>query len=95
MYLVDSEENATTQLQINVTQATRGITVDGLRENSCYHYQVEASNQFGSSRPSTPVEIGNLITILTLSFPYGLGVAYPQGTPTFTNLKLASYVFQI
>jgi hypothetical protein len=49
-------ENATTL--INITEAARNVTVDGLRENSRYHYQILASNQFGSSSPSTPVEIG-------------------------------------
>jgi hypothetical protein len=52
-YLV---ENATTL--INITEAARNVTVDGLRENSRYHYQVLVSNQFGSSSPSTAVEVG-------------------------------------
>jgi hypothetical protein len=54
-YLV---ENATTL--INITEAARDVTIDGLRENSRYHYQILASNQFGYSPPATPVEIGKL-----------------------------------
>jgi hypothetical protein len=49
-------ENATTL--INITEAARDVTVYGLRENSRYHYRVLASNQFGSSSPSTAVEVG-------------------------------------
>jgi hypothetical protein len=63
---VDSEENRTIH-KVNVTdpQVSTNITVSALRENSQYHYQILASNQFGSSLPSTPVEIGK-VTELTM-----------------------------
>jgi hypothetical protein len=58
---VGSEENRTTQVNVTDTdsEASTQVTVDGLRRNSQYHYQILASNQFGSSS-STPVEIGEI-----------------------------------
>ena len=56
----ESEGNRATQ----TSQATGdivNITISGLIENTCYRYQVLATNQFGDSDPSTPVEIGKCI----------------------------------
>jgi hypothetical protein len=58
--LVGSVEKRTIQVNITDPEVSTNITVDGLRENSRYRYQILASNQFGSSSPSTAVEIGEI-----------------------------------
>ena len=56
LVVVDSEGSRVAQ----TSQATGGvvdIVIRGLVENTRYWYHVIATNQFGSSSPSTPVEI--------------------------------------
>ena len=52
----DSEGGITTQ----TSQATGdivNIVISGLREGTCYNYQVLATNQFGNSNPSISVVV--------------------------------------
>ena len=56
LVVVDSEGTGTTQ----TSQATGGIvniTIPGLIEDTRYSYHVIATNQFGESNSSSPVEI--------------------------------------
>ena len=56
----DSEGNRATQTS-QATGDVANISISGLIENTCYSYQVLATNQFGGSNPSTPMEIGKYI----------------------------------
>ena len=60
LVVVDSEGNRATQTS-QATGDVANILISGLIENTCYRYQVLATNQFGDSDPSTPVEIGKCI----------------------------------
>lgn len=57
LVVVDSGGITTTQTS-QATEDTVNIAISGLRENSHYSYYVLATNQFGDSNPSTPVNIG-------------------------------------
>ena len=57
LVVVDSEGNRTTQTS-QATGDVVNIAISGLRENLRYSYHVIATNQFGDSNRSTPVEIG-------------------------------------
>ena len=57
LVVVDSEGNRTTQTS-HATGDIVNITISGLMENTRYRYHVIATNQFGASPASTPVEIG-------------------------------------
>jgi hypothetical protein len=63
---VGSEESSTIHVNVTYAGATTSLTVDGLRKNSQYRYQIQASNKFGSSPPSTPVEISMVMALVYL-----------------------------
>ena len=56
LVVVNSEGGITTQIS-QAPGDVVNIAISGLREDTCYIYQVLATNQFGNSNPSISVEV--------------------------------------